>query len=509
MTPILKKIGLLLIVLIFAYLSLLFRLDVAPQPWFDEGWVLAIAKNLAELGHYGRLLNGMPIPESMINIGVSTIGPISIIFKLFGVGIAQGRIMSVICTIGSLVSLYYLSKILYNQIIAIASVLISIFFTIGWTNPIFIGRQALGEMPALFFLLVGFLFLSISWDYYLLGVLGATIFWGLSILSKSQVLPFLIVSLLLPTIFCILKRDTKNLKPYITSLLTLMLVTISFRKWLPLLNPNLDAVTQKELFNSTIFVPILSVRIAIVLGLFIYSIPLIAGTIFESTQWIKKYNNHNVILNIDLLKLSFITFVGSWLIWYALFSIGWPRYMFIPTFIGSIFVAKMLNGFTREFDIKSTIENGNNLLRHFKLRKENLSAIFSIILISFYVPLSINTFFRHTISNPDRSFWSVVEFLNNETSRDAIIETYEMELFPFIDRNYHFPPDYIQLQLNRRSFMGQNVQIEYNPLDADPEYLVVGAMSKGWELYDDVLETGEFQLLKSFNEYDIYKRDRN
>jgi len=508
MTPILKKIGLLLIVLIIAYLSLLFRLDVAPQPWFDEGWVLTIAKNLAEFGHYGKLLNGKPIPESLINVGVSTIGPISFMFKLFGVGVLQGRMMSVICTIGSLVSLYYLTKTLYSQINAIASVLISIFFTFSWTNAVFIGRQALGEMPALFFLLVGFLFLSISWDYYLLGVLGATIFWGLSILSKSQVLPFLIVSLLLPTIFCIRKRDTKNLKPYITSLLTLMLVTISFRKWLPLFNPNLDPVMQKELFNTTIFVPILSVRIASVLTLLIFSIPVIAGTIFVSTHWIKKYINHNVIPNIELLKLSLIAFIGGWLIWYALFSIGWPRYLFIPTVIGSIFVAIMLNEFTRRFDIKYTIEKSNNLLRHFKLRKENLFSIFSIILFSFYVPLSINQFFRHMTYIPDRSFWSVLEFLNTETSRDAIIETYEMELFPFIDRSYHYPPDFVQLQLNRRFFMGQNVQIEYNPLDADPEYLVVGAKSKGWELYDDVLETGEFQLLKSFNEYDIYKRDR-
>jgi hypothetical protein len=65
------------------------------------------------------------------------------------------------------------------------------------------------------------------------------------------------------------------------------------------------------------------------------------------------------------------------------------------------------------------------------------------------------------------------------------------------------------VELNRRTFLNQHVSIDYDPLAVDPDYLVVGHHSKIWGLYDPVLKTGAFHLLKTFRRYNVYERVRS
>src|SRR3972149_1655100 len=81
---------------------LVFRLDSIPPLWLDEGWIMTVARNFVELGHYGRLINGEPYQETIINIGIPVIAPISLSFFLFGVGILQARITIVFFTLAAL-----------------------------------------------------------------------------------------------------------------------------------------------------------------------------------------------------------------------------------------------------------------------------------------------------------------------------------------------------------------------------------------------------------------------
>jgi hypothetical protein len=91
----------------------------------------------------------------------------------------------------------------------------------------------------------------------------------------------------------------------------------------------------------------------------------------------------------------------------------------------------------------------------------------------------------------------------------VLIETYDSELFFLLNRPYHYPSDQVHVQLIRRTFLYEdNIKIDYDPLAADPDYLVVGPHSKQWRLYDDVLKVGAFQLVKSYKRYQIYKRVR-
>jgi hypothetical protein len=77
-----------------------------------------------------------------------------------------------------------------------------------------------------------------------------------------------------------------------------------------------------------------------------------------------------------------------------------------------------------------------------------------------------------------------------------------------LERPYHYPPNAVQDQLNRQTFLGQSVAVEYEPLAADPDFLVVGPMAKLWQLYARVIDAGEFERIPSCSRYDVYQRVR-
>ena len=63
--------------------------------------------------------------------------------------------------------------------------------------------------------------------------------------------------------------------------------------------------------------------------------------------------------------------------------------------------------------------------------------------------------------------------------------------------------------LNRRTFLGdRDVEITYDPLEADPDYLIVGPRAELWELYGPVLESGAFREEYAIGQYHLYERVR-
>jgi hypothetical protein len=77
-----------------------------------------------------------------------------------------------------------------------------------------------------------------------------------------------------------------------------------------------------------------------------------------------------------------------------------------------------------------------------------------------------------------------------------------------IKRRYHYPPGPLHVELIRRMTHPTDVPIDYDPLAADPDYLVVGPVSFGWHVYDAVLQTGAFRLVLDQGNYRVYQRVR-
>ena len=112
------------------------------------------------------------------------------------------------------------------------------------------------------------------------------------------------------------------------------------------------------------------------------------------------------------------------------------------------------------------------------------------------------------LAGADGSARQTAEFLNTSASPDALIETYDSELFFFLNRPYHYPPDQLSVDLSRRALLDKTVLIDYDPLAANPDYIVVGPFSALWRLYDPTLSGTAFRWLKTIGRYAIYQRVR-
>jgi hypothetical protein len=83
-----------------------------------------------------------------------------------------------------------------------------------------------------------------------------------------------------------------------------------------------------------------------------------------------------------------------------------------------------------------------------------------------------------------------------------------MELFVLLHRRYSHPPDDVHLQVIRHIYLDRNVEVDYDPMAADPDYLVVGPIGRLTRLYEPILQTGSFRLILEGSRYQVYERVR-
>ena len=213
--------------------------------------------------------------------------------------------------------------------------------------------------------------------------------------------------------------------------------------------------------------------------------------------------------HVDVVRCSFLTLTLSWFVWYEALSLGWPRYFFPPAFLGSMFVAAMLCDWTNNFSLASTVERSAYMLRKLRLKQTSLAAIVAVMLIAMSTARTLTILYEAYILDADGSIKKTVEFLNTKTPPNSLIETYESELFVFLKRRYHYPPDQIHVELIRKFSLGEQVTIDYDPVASDPDYLVVGPQNRFWDFYDAHITSGAFRSLQKYSRYEIYERVRN
>jgi hypothetical protein len=221
----------------------------------------------------------------------------------------------------------------------------------------------------------------------------------------------------------------------------------------------------------------------------------------------RKGNKVDLATPQEVVRLALLALAGSWFAWYLFLSVGWSRYLFPVTFIGSFFAAAVLRDLTDDFSLSSTIKRGASTLRRAHFSWQNSGALLAVILTVWSLSITIKGLYYTHFIFPDSSVIEVVHFLNTQTPSNSLIETYESELHFLLNRLYHYPPDQVSVDLNLRN-RGRDITINYDPLTADPDYLVIGSYGHGSRLYNPVLTSGAFRLLRTYGGYDVYERVR-
>lgn len=146
--------GLLLFTAVVVLFLSTYKISESPPIWMDEGIITQVAENVATQG-----VNGIQVaPGEFVSAGFVTTSyvvtyPIALFFKFFGVGLLQARAVMVLFLFAFFLVAYFLSKQQMPKTLAILSLLLLASFAPIYGN----GKNVLGEIPGLVFLLAGLL----------------------------------------------------------------------------------------------------------------------------------------------------------------------------------------------------------------------------------------------------------------------------------------------------------------------------------------------------------------
>lgn len=497
-----------------------------PRLWFDEGWNLSVARILAETGVYAERELGQLVAADVLSVGPPVIVPLALGFRAFGVGLWQARAPGILFTALAFALLYGLACRLYNRRIAGATLFVALFMTGAHIHlhPILLGRQALGETPALAYLLIGYAALAGGWrerpGLIAVSVLG----WSLGLASKPQTLPFFLASLVVPLIVAAVRREGRwigmlavalaaTLAGYIVvSALPSLLLPEALRPESRLLATFQGVAGQRANTNwEMAFVTSLAVHLDALKAAQTILLPLVGGFGYACWRALAAIRSPRPLTGAEMARLALLALTGSWLVWWAALSVGWLRYLSSSLFLGSLFTAALLHDVTGGFSL-AQVGKPFAALWAGRTRGRAGATIFVMVimlaLVGWAVDTTARTLYTAYIREPDTSLLNLTAYLNAELPPDTTIETFESELFFLLEQPYHFPPADVQFQLNRRAFLKEEVAVTYDPLQADPDILVLGPLGKLWKLYDGVIAVRAFQLVRRVGPYEVYARMR-
>jgi len=496
-------IGLFLLLVSFV------NLGSVPSFWWDEGWTLLVARNWVERGFYGRLLEGQLAPPGL-QAAFPVVAPIALSFRMLGVGLWQGRLPGVLLTLASLWMTYYLARRLYSRPVAAGTLFVLIAMLVHPAiNPIYNGRMVLADMPVVFYLLAGYVCFLIAFRKQVWILPLTMLFWGIALETKIQTLPFWLVAIVIPLGMAALRRRWRTvgiLSVTLAGSLVVSRLMVLFQDFI-LKGHTLPQGSLLGSWATMIAVMNFQVRLTTLGTGLLYGLPTLLGLAFAAWQFIKRYRQLNLDDPEQLIWVSMLWLAGSWFGWYMLLSNGGARYLATPCFLAGMFVSAMLYDLTGHFNLRETWRRARKALHRSEMNSSSLAALFIVVLGIPYV-ISTLLLFNGMWLGQDRSVLEVSEYLNTQARPGSLVETYDAELFFYLHQPYHFPPDQTHIEYLRRQLLDPNWPIAYSPLEANPDYLVVGPISQDWGVYDQVIADGDFRLLKDYSRYKLYERVR-
>ena len=186
--------------LVFGALLLYFfvfhNLTRFPAPWFDEGSHLHVPKTLVKYGEYADISSeGFRYYGPTIGVGPTVMLPIAAMFKVFGVGLLQARLVMALYLLAAMYTFYRLTEHVAGKSVA----WVALALMLSSRSVLFLeyGRQLLGEVPGFFFLVLALYMWFSKWnenDNKRLVLIG--LFFGLAMITKYQYLLFLAPTLI-------------------------------------------------------------------------------------------------------------------------------------------------------------------------------------------------------------------------------------------------------------------------------------------------------------------------
>ena len=194
-----------------------------PATWFDEGSHLMVPKSLVLFGVYADYdSTGFRYFGPTTGVGPTVLLPIAVVFKIFGIGLLQARLVMAAYLVLAGLAVYSLSRQLMNERAALLAGVL--FVATPGVGTLEFGRQVLGEVPGFFFLCLGLTVLTATrkeQSYRRLILAGVLL--GLAAVTKYQLLVVILPGLVMGGVLS-LWRGSRTLNVFVIPMLATLVV---------------------------------------------------------------------------------------------------------------------------------------------------------------------------------------------------------------------------------------------------------------------------------------------
>jgi 4-amino-4-deoxy-L-arabinose transferase-like glycosyltransferase len=426
----LRWVELLFAVLLFPLLILLAK--TLPLN-YDEAYNLQVPNNIVKYGKYDttygtRSFDGF----STITTGPTVLFPISVVYALFGIGVLRSRSITLLYFFCFVVLLFLFFRKKNNVITSIIVTLIIL------ANPtIFsLGLTVLGEIPALFFILLGIMLWTPE-KHNLISLL----FFGLAAITKLYLLLF-IVPLILKIIFeelGKLKHSIFNFERIIISINVFMVPTIIWEIIKFFLIGKNDYPNYLKEMSSFFLQNSFFSRKFNILQLLFNRLSVFSSSLFPKISiWITIIllvlmitSIMNKIIHQKLSSETTFLFVTSfvYMLWWIFISKeGWWRHVFPFAIVFTLLIANELINFLKKINMS-------------KIKRYALNVfIMSIIIIFIYVPGFTSHYhnLRSTELNSQRIFAQKVQEYHSKGYQFGVMGWWQAPEISFLSGGIQF-----------------------------------------------------------------------
>jgi 4-amino-4-deoxy-L-arabinose transferase-like glycosyltransferase len=523
-----EKIVLLVLVVIIPVL-VFYNLSLNPRPWHDEGAALLLARTLAEDGVYAmRNSDGYQTFGPVQSVGPTVILPVALVYRYFGVGLLQGRVVSAVYTLLALLLFFVVGQRLFDSMTAI----LGLFFLLAApaVRILIYGREVLGEVPGLAIFLAGFLLLSIAlqrhrWYW----TLFAGLIFGATTLTKSQYLLMVPATLGLLMILDLFYYRLGAWKTLVLVTVIALVCAFAWQVWQmryfgqAMYQEDLAKLRQLASITTGFHLSTAINGIRAILGsdsgnFYLYwGFPAMGYLFFLATQRTLR----------GFLLATIVIFTSLWLLYFMFWIVSWHHYALPAMALVALAVANLYTKLARAIIPVIKYE-----LRGLPARNGQPSMVilaFGVMVGLFsygmWAGYHLQEYVRSDVldrtgsqatdlRSPSQLQYPgiVARYLEQNIAPGAVIETWERELGILTDLTYHTPDQSMLTYTHNALYRGsqENYLLGEDYLKkAKADYIILGWFARSFPIYDMAYLERHSVLIKSIGDgnynYEIYR----
>ncbi|MBI4927719.1 MAG: glycosyltransferase family 39 protein, partial [Anaerolineae bacterium] len=462
--------------------------------------------NLALSGVYADSSSeGLRYYGPTVGIGPTIMLPVAAALKLGGVGLFQARMVIVLYLLAAALCFYVLAQRLGGSWFALAAS--ALLLTSRGTGMLEYGRQVLGEVPGLFYLLAGLLAWYAAWEkpeWKRLSLAGLLL--GLSLVTKNQFLIVLVPALGAAWLANLIYYKAAPQRLFIVPGAVMLACYVAWQAVLVFfLGPSTPAENFALIRAGTaeaalVFSSDLMKRaLGELLSLKVYLGLLVPGLVYGLILSLQRGK--------DGLRWGILlALVGSNLAWYVLASVSWIRYAFPGLALSALFIARFFWDLSQGFNLNlpewlRSLRAGRGVPVDQALRGVML------VWLGLAVLLPLAQTGLDILRPPFNAPRVMAEYMQANVPAAAEVETWEPEMGFLTDHRYHYPPQSLLYQAVSYIWRDGTAPADsYRYVqDNRPAYVLVGAFSAWVQLYPQDFLEANYTLETEIGGYRLYR----